>query len=104
MTEVAKAIFEQLGGRKFMVMTGARSILFAKDGLMFKLPSNFAKNGINHVKVTLNQFDTYDMEFHKLTGGVKFKDTIMVVMQGVYADQLQRIFTGITGLDTGGLK
>ncbi len=51
--QVAQTILQQLGGRRFMAMTGARAMAAHKDGLSFKLPSNFARHGINYVKITL---------------------------------------------------
>jgi hypothetical protein len=52
-TEVAETILEQLGGKRFIVMTGAKH--FAADGnaLRFRLPSNFAKSGINAVTISI---------------------------------------------------
>ena len=69
---VAKIILQQLGGNKFVAMTGARNLLNVGNGLSFKIPGSggFAKNGINYIKVTLNGLDTYDMEFGRIRGQI----------------------------------
>ena len=93
----AKTILNQLGGNKFVVMTGAKNLVDHGNGLSFKLPSNFATAGINYVKVTLDPTDTYSVEFGKLRG-LTYK--VLETLQDVYADMLQTIFTSKTGLDT----
>jgi hypothetical protein len=94
---IAKTILEQLGGSKFIAMTGAKSFITDGNGLQFKLPSRFARGGTNFVRITLEPSDLYKMEFFLYR---KNRDLEMVdVMTGVYCDQLQTIFTGATGLD-----
>jgi|ERR1035437_2320425 hypothetical protein len=103
--EVAETILEQLGGRKFIAMTGARDISGLSsvgiagecDGLSFKLPGGggFTKNGINYVKITLTPDDTYTMTFLRIRG-TKIHDVEQ--HHGVYCDQLQTMFTSVTGL------
>ena len=95
---VAQTILSQLGGRKFIAMTGAKSFVGGSDMLMFALPARFAKDGINKVRITLTPADEYKVEFMKIIGTKPVK-TIAEV-DGVYADNLQRIFTSHTGLDT----
>ena len=63
--DVAQTILQQLGGRMFIAMTGARHLTSSEGGLAFKLPSNFATDGINHVIIRLNWRDTYDVTFGK---------------------------------------
>jgi hypothetical protein len=94
---VATTILEQLGGRKFIAMTGAKNFVGGKDYLAFALPSRFAKDGINNVKITLTYRDDYTVEFNKLWG-VNLKS--IAVVDGVYCDMLRDIFTDYTGLDT----
>lgn len=95
---IAVEILNQLGGNKFIVMTGAKSFVWLeKGGLIFKLPSNFASNGINLVKIELDPSDTYNMEFYK-SRGVSVKGIASYEM--IYCDQLQDIFTEATGLYT----
>jgi hypothetical protein len=96
---VAKTILEQLGGRKFIVMTGARNLIGASGNLSFRLPGagGFCNDGINHVVITLTPNDEYDMTFSRLRG---MKVTQVAKYEGVYFDQLQELFTKATGLAT----
>ena len=96
--KVAEIILEQMGGNKFRAMTGAKNFLSHENkALSFQLPSRFAKDGINYVKITLNESDTYDMEFGKIWGK-SYK--VVKTSNDVYCDMLQNIFTAVTGLDT----
>ena len=98
---VATTILQQLGGNKFNAMTGAKNHTADDNALMFKLPSNFATDGINFVKIRLMPDDTYTMEFSKITWR-KYVPTIksIKILTDVYCDQLQTLFTKVTGLDT----
>jgi|GEM_PF-630866 len=93
--QVGATILEQLGGRRFIAMTGARD--FGADGttLAFRIPK--AKHSINHVRVTLTPMDDYTMAFSRIRAG---KATIVEEVASAYCDTLQTIFTEITGLDT----
>ncbi len=68
--ETAKTILAQLGGNKFLAMTGANTLGWSKDGLSFKLPtkSEYTKNGINYIRVRLNSLDLYDVEYGRIYG------------------------------------
>lgn len=94
---VSRTILDQLGGRRFLAMTGAKDLLGSSDALMFRLPSGFAKDGINMVKISLRQTDTYTVEALRL--GLP-ESKIIERMDFVYVEDLQRIFTKLTGLDT----
>ena len=97
--QIAETILQQIGGGKFKIMTGAKNFLSHKEGaLSFRIPSRFAKFGINYVKITLNASDTYDVEYGKV--GAKCKYDVITVSVNIYADMLQRDFTTVTGLDT----
>lgn len=92
---VANTILQQLGGNKFIAMTGAKNF-YADDYLLgFKIGRN--ASGINHVKIFLNARDTYDITWMRIRG-----DKINVVKEdkGIYADQLQELFTERTGMYT----
>ncbi|EFE7250305.1 hypothetical protein F9V24_27190, partial [Escherichia coli] len=60
---VATEILNQLGGNRFIAMTGAKNFTCfdenGESGLCFRLPSNFAMKGINLVKIKLTFSDTY---------------------------------------------
>lgn len=73
-------------------MTGANRFGTGKNELVFKVPR--AKNSIKFIRITLTPSDTYNMEFLTRTGKLISRET------GVYASDLQRIFTINTGLDT----
>lgn len=104
---IATEILNQLGGNKFRVMTGAKDMIATESGLQFKLPSRFAKQGINCVQIKLNGMDLYDIKFIKITNRKHAEYNIRVPhaidvseFNDIYNDQLQEIFTQETGLDT----
>ncbi len=97
-TTVASTILAQLGGTRFLVMTGAKNLIAGANQLTFRLPgAGFCKNGINCVRVTLNGTDTYTMEFLKIRG---MKVTTVETVEGLYDDMLRPVFTRATGLVT----
>jgi hypothetical protein len=94
--EIATTILQQLGGNRFIAMTGAKNFLAVEAGLTFQIPQ---KNNINKVNITLDVDDTYRMTFYKFS--MKNLTTkIIYTVGGVYFDQLQKIFTEQTGLET----
>lgn len=96
---VAGAILEQLGGSRFVAMTGARHITAITDSaLLFSLPRRFARNGIDKVRITLTPADLYDMRFYHSKRDLTLD--IVAEHQDIYNDQLQAIFTAETGLQT----
>jgi hypothetical protein len=95
--KIAEIILDQLGGNKFIRMTGARNLVGDTNSLSFKLPSNFAMNNINYIQVRLNSLDLYDIDFCS----IKDKNyKCLKSISGIYCDQLQEIFTSYTGLQT----
>lgn len=106
---IAETILRQLGGGRFKTMTGARDFSAIERGLSFRLPTRFAKDGINYVKIVLTGADLYDMEFVKigpspslkgLIAGKTQKVTQVIGFEGAFNFQLQNLFTKATGLDT----
>jgi hypothetical protein len=99
---VAKTILAQLGGQKFLVMTGAKHLTGSPNCLSFHLPNAKQANGVKYVKIRLNAMDTYDVEFLGPAKGAKKYDAPEVkdYKEGVYCDQLQAVFTAATGLAT----
>jgi hypothetical protein len=101
MNDIAHTIFEQLGGRKFIAMTGAKNFVSHSsiNSLSFKVPH--AAKKITYVEITLNERDLYDMEFRNVrftkNGG---KNELVEIHKDVFFDQLQEIFTSETGLYT----
>ena len=87
---------KQLGGNRFIAMTGAKNFAVGPKGMGFKIGKN-AKN-VNYVRIDLDRGkDLYDMYFNFVSvRGVKVKSKV----KGVYADQLQKMFTKHTGMYT----
>lgn len=99
--EVAATILNQLGGKRFTAMTGAKQMFAIEKGLQFKIGKNNAK--ANRVRIVLNSMDTYDMYFERVTTNrTTFETTVKINAEslGCYDDMLQSQFTAITGLDT----
>lgn len=95
---VSDMILRQLGGNKFVAMTGAKDIVGSIDSLTFKIPKS---NGINAVRTRHNILDLYDMEFmHIKNARGRYEVTTISKIDNVYAEDLQKIFTEQTGLDT----
>ena len=85
---------KQLGGNRFIAMTGAKNFAVGPKGMSFKIGRN-SKN-VNYVRIDLKG-DLYNMEFIQMRAGkmkVKSKE------KGVYNDQLQKMFTKNTGMYT----
>lgn len=99
--EVAETILQQLGGRKFEVMTGARNFVGSATGLSFRLPGSggFCKNGINVVRIELEPSDTYTVTFLRMrkSQGIPCA-TFTSIHHDIYFDALRSLFTRETGL------
>ena len=104
---VANTILEQLGGNKFIAMTGAKNFVSDGNTLRMTLPKNRSK--ANRLYITLDAMDTYTMNFFKYTAGRLNKKTFawtpdkqedVKEISSVYADMLQDIFTDVTGMYT----
>ena len=98
MSQVAQTIYQQLGGHKFKVMTGAKSFIADANSLQVRRPNRFAANGINLVKITLNGSDLYDVQFKNLT--YKLNTKYSKEYNNVYFDQLVSLFESETKLAT----
>ncbi len=105
--KIADIILEQLGGNKFLAMTGAKNLLADENTLRMTLPKNRSK--ANRLYITLDPDDTYTMRFFRFTAGrlnrktfawTEDKTTEVKETSGVYADMLQDIFTSVTGMAT----
>ena len=94
---IARTIIEQIGGNRFIAMTGASMFYAFPDGVSFKIPTRSAKNGINTCMITLTDDDLYDVEFGRVIG---MKYTVKSTLSGIYCDQLEEVFTTETGLYT----
>lgn len=100
-------ILEQLGGNKFIVMTGSKNFITSeitetvKDPyLEMTLTRNIAK--VNRLKISLTADDLYTMHFYKIRLNKEYYPVLsnQIIRKGIYNDQLQAVFTEITGLHT----
>lgn len=96
----AHEILEQLGGRKFLAMTGSKNLAYDNGGrtLQMHLTRNNAK--AKYLRITLEANDTYTMVFSKPTGMYGMDLQEVAKYEGVYNDMLQTLFTKVTGLQT----
>jgi hypothetical protein len=97
--EIANTIMQQLGGRRFITMTGANGFSYnvsLKNNVFiaFKVPN---RSGANFVTIELTPDDVYTMKFVRIHGG---NTKTIAEVEGVYADMLQDVFTQNTGLAT----
>lgn len=94
--QIADTILKQLGGGRFIAMTGAKNLAFASNppGLHMSIGRG-AKSGIKYLRINYDRgSDTYTMKFLNNSGGTVREQSF------VHADQLRRVFTSTTGFDT----
>ena len=128
--EIAKIILQQLGGRQFAMMTGAKQFVAIDNGVRFRIGRNATR--ANLVKIVLRGDDTYNMEFwligqevnpytilmryaNKGLSEEEFNKQVkaateraekaaesvkLKAYEGIYCDQLQELFTQYTELYT----
>jgi hypothetical protein len=94
---IPNEILRQLGGRKFVAMTGARQFVGSERSLSFRLPGNITRHRINGVRITLDADDTYTVIFFNIHG-TKLKE--ISTHDGIYCDGLTDHFRDATGLET----
>lgn len=85
-------ILQQLGGNRFLAMTGAKDLLSYPRGLQMSVARR-------KVFVEVDANDTYTVRagrFNRKT----FAFVVLAEETGIYADQLRAAFTRITGLET----
>lgn len=104
---VANTILQQMGGNKFIVMTGSKNFLSDGNTLRMSLAKNISK--ANRLEVTLDADDLYTMRFYKYTAGrlnkktwswTKDKVEEVYTVSGIWFDMLQSVFTQVTGMYT----
>jgi hypothetical protein len=88
-------LIKQLGGGRFIAMTGAKDFFIGPKGVVFKIGRN--SKGVNYVRINLNSMDTYDIEFLQVRN---FKEKVKSKAKGIYADMLRDTFEQHTGLRT----
>jgi len=97
-SKVPEIILQQLGGNKFVAMTGASEFIAGSEFLGFKIPKN--SSPANRVTIKYSPArDLYTIDFIKTSrNGLDTK--IVQSYKDVSADQLREIFTGFTGMET----
>jgi hypothetical protein len=88
---VPKTILAQLGGERFVMMSGATGFIGGADSLAFKLGNNPKR--VTHVRVTLTTDGLYDMTLFTTGKGPQSHD-------GIHREMLQEVFAANTGLYT----
>lgn len=100
--QVAAIILQQIGGRRFVAMTGSHDFINLGNGLRMSLCRN--KTSANRLEIIYDEgADLYNMRFFRISihhepFDIKVKDIEKI--DGVYCDMLEDIFTDVTGLDT----
>jgi hypothetical protein len=99
--EISRNIIAQLGGNQFFVMTGSKvkhyAIAVNSGNVTLTLTLTRNAVGANHLAITLNSMDTYDVQFLAVS-----KKSVKVVTEnnGIYCDQLRGLFESTTGIRT----
>jgi hypothetical protein len=95
--KVATEILNQLGGNRFIVMTGVKNLVGSDDALTMHLPRNASK--AKYLRIELNDSDYYNLIF-RTENKKEFTFPIVAEHTDVHADMLQAVFTFVTGLYT----
>ena len=94
---------EQIGGKRFAVMTGSRDFVDMGNGLRMSLARN--KTSANRLDIIYDAgTDLYNMRFYRKTFSKKTfesKSKDVEVHEGIFFDMLEEVFTQVTGLYTG---
>jgi hypothetical protein len=88
---VARTILDQLGGARFVAMTGAREFVGSGDSLTFKVGVNPKR--VSQVRVTLTPADLYSVTFFRIGKAPQIESD-------VYCTMLEAVFSERTGLYT----
>lgn len=91
----AETILKQIGGRRFLMMTGSKNLIAGDNSLSMKLTRN--QSGANYLRISLTSMDDYTMEFISIRGA---KMTVKKELNGIYCDMLESMFKHVTGLNT----
>jgi len=97
--EIASTILAQLGGGRFCAMTGAKNFLALKSGVQFDIGRG-AKNKATKVRIELTPADLYDVRFYRWNARQLEAVEVEGGAEGVYVEDLRRLFTEATGFDT----
>ena len=102
MNTIARTILEQIGGKRFAVMTGSRDFVDMGNGLRMSLARN--KTSANRLDIIYDAgTDLYHMRFYRKTFSKKTfesKAKDIETHEGIFFDMLEEVFTQVTGLCT----
>ena len=82
------------GYKRLVSMIGAKNFVQDDNSISFRFMRG-AANKANHIKITLNEMDTYDVVFSKIHG---MNCKTISTHEGFYNDMLFGLFTSETGL------
>jgi hypothetical protein len=89
---IAQTILAQLGGSKFIAMTGAKNLVSGADSLQFSIGRNASR--ANKVRVTLTSDDLYTVEFFRLRG---IECDMVCMNRSLNVEQLRAYVSTVTG-------
>ena len=95
---VPATILHQLGGARFIAMTGSKHFVGGDTTLTMKLVDN--KLGATHLRINLEPMDWYKLTFLKCSVRTAGDPKILREVDGVYFDKLREVLTECTGLYT----
>ncbi len=100
--DFATTALNQLGGKAFTFMTGAKDFMLDND---HTLRMSIGRNATpaNRFYITLDGDDTYTLRLERQTFSKKTFDTTRTVIHeasGLYCDQIREVFERWTGLET----
>ena len=93
----AQIILRQLGGGRFVAMTGAKDLIDLGNGLRMSLPASMTKGRVNRLTITLAADDTYTVSVGKYAR-LDYRE--IETVEGVYVDRLHETIREMTGLAT----
>lgn len=100
--QIAVTILQQIGGHRFVAMTGSHDFINLGNGLRMSLSRN--KTSANRLEIIYDEgADLYNVRFYRQSMNHKtFEVTTKDIekIEGVYCDMLEDIFTDVTGLYT----
>lgn len=91
--QIAQEILNQLGGKRFLAMTGAKNLAFDGPALTMHLTKNKAK--AKYLRIELTDLDLYNVIFRK--DGKDFTFPEVARYDGIEVCQLRDIYTDVTG-------
>lgn len=93
---IAATILEQLGGNRFVAMTGANHLVAESQALTFRLARG-GKDRINFVRIELKPLDEYRIDFMRWH---RIDFFTIAIREHVQAEDLREVFESVTELRT----